>query len=246
VAEALRAGEEILEVHVAEGAKPRGTLGALLEDARRRGVAVKWMPAAALDRTFREAGVHGSHQGVVALLAEVRYHDVAEILALAILRDEPPFVLALDAIQDVHNLGSLIRTADAVGMHGVIIPDRRAARVTPAVRNASAGAVSHVRVARRDLAGALDELAGRDIAIVGLHAAAPCSAYEQNLTGPLCLVVGAEAQGLRKAVASRCDTLVHLPMLGHVDSLNAAVAGSVVAYEALRQRRAGPMEREDG
>jgi 23S rRNA (guanosine2251-2'-O)-methyltransferase len=233
VLEALRAGEALQELLVAEGSDARGRLGELLRLAREAGVPVKWAPRAALDR---EAGGRGSHQGVVARIAGFAYSDLATILAAAIRAGEPALVLALDEIQDVHNLGSLVRTAEAVGAHGVLLPERGAAAVTAAVRNASAGAVAHIPVARLDLATALDELRERGAAVVGLDEDADAAPWEVDLAGPVALVVGGEHGGLRRAVAARCDALVRLPMRGRVGSLNAAVAGSVVLYEALRQR----------
>ena len=237
VAEALRAEDDVLEIQVAEGVKPRGLVGEVLSTARGAGIPVKWVPQSALDRTFRQAGGRGSHQGLVALLAEFEYADINGVLAEAIRREEPPFLVALDAVQDVHNLGNLIRTAEAVGVHGVVIPHRESARITGAVRNASAGAVAHTPVVRMDFLDALNLLRSRDIRVVGLDQAAVTEAFDADFTGPLAVVVGGEAQGLRTGVANRCELLVSLPMRGRIESLNAAVAGSIVLYEALRQRR---------
>ena len=236
VYEALQAGETIDELLVAEGVQAAGRLGQALALARRAGIPVRHVPRAALDRAVAGHG-SGSHQGVVARTPGFAYQDLADILAVAIRRQEPPFVLALDAVQDVHNLGSLVRTAEAVGVHGVVLADRESAGVSPAVRKASAGAVAHLPVARADLATALDDLRARGVAVVGLDVAGDVDVYDADLGGPLAVVVGGEARGLRQAVARRCDRLVALPMHGHVGSLNAAVAGSVVLYEALRQRR---------
>jgi len=234
VLEALRAGERLREVSVAEGAARAGALGALVDAAGRAGVPVRTVPRAALDRIARGA----NHQGVVARLAEYAYHDLDELLAEAIRRGEPPWLLLLDAVQDVHNLGSLLRTAEAAGVHGVVLADRHAAGVTAAVRKASAGAVAHLRIAQMPLAAALDRLSARGIPIVGLDEAGELEYTAADLTGPLALVVGSEGRGLSRAVAGRVDARVALPMRGRVGSLNAAVAGSIVLYEALRQRTA--------
>jgi len=236
VLEALLSGEEVLEVRVAESAKPEGTLRDILNAARRAQVAVKFVPPATLDRELAASGARGRHQGVSARISAYRYRDLAEIVAASMLDGTDLFCLAIDAVQDIHNLGSLLRTAEAVGVHGVVISDREAAAVTPAVRNASAGAVAHLRVARMDLARAIQELTGRRVRVVGLAADGEASVFEADLSGPICLVVGGEASGLRAPVARRLDTTVRLPMLGKVASLNAAVAGSIVLYEALRQR----------
>ena len=241
VLEALRAGEPLEEIRVAQGAKTRGQLGEIARLARDTGVHLTWVPRSALDRMMAEAGPAapgggGNHQGVLALASDFAYHDVAEILAAAIRAGEPPLVLVLDQIQDVHNLGSLIRSAEAAGAHGVIIPERKAAGVTPAVRKASAGAVAHLPVARLDLVDALDQLREQGVRVAGLDEDGSVDYTGADLRGPLALVVGGEARGLTKAVARRCDALLRLPMRGRVESLNAAVAGSIVLYEALRQR----------
>lgn len=232
VLEAIRAGEQPLEVIVAAGAEARGALGEVIGRAERAGVPVRHVPRAALDRLVGS----GRHQGVAARLGDYRYRDVDEIIAQAIRQKEPLLVLALDAVQDVHNLGSLIRSAEAAGAHGVIIPDREAASITAAVRKSSAGAVAHIMVARGDLAAMLDRLKERDVAVIGLTESAEAAYTSIDMTRPIALVVGSEGRGLSRAIDSRCDEHVGLPMRGRVGSLNAAVAGSIVLYEALRQR----------
>jgi len=235
VAEALESGEQLDEVLMAEGASPGGGHGRTLKLARKRGVPLRRVPRAALDRLSDGA----VHQGILAKVADYAYRDLNEILAVAIRRGEPPFLLVLDAIQDVHNLGALIRSAEAAGAHGVLIPTHHAAGVTPAVRKASSGAVSHIAVARTDLAEALEILRARDVRVVGLAEDGERAYTGVDLTGPVALVVGSEGRGLSAAVARRCDLLVRLPMVGRVESLNAGVAGSIVLYEALRQRGSG-------
>lgn len=236
VLEALRAGERLTAVDVAEGvARGAGALREIVAAAGRAGVPVRTVPRAALDRATRGA----AHQGVVGRLSEYAYRDLDELLAEGIRRGEPAWLLVLDAVQDVHNLGSLLRSAEAAGVHGVVLADRHAAGVTAAVRKASAGAVAHLRIARAPLAEALDRLRARGIRIVGLDEAAGESYAAADLTGPLALVVGSEGRGLSRAVAARLDARVALPMRGAVGSLNAAVAGSIVLYEALRQRGPG-------
>ncbi len=242
VLEALRAGEPLLELLVAEGAAAQGPLGEALALARQAGVPIRRLRRPALDRQVAGAG-SGNHQGVVALLGAFAYSDLDTILARAIRADEPPWLLALDEVQDVHNLGSLLRSAEAVGVHGVLLGEHRAAGVTAAVRKASAGAVAWLAVARVDLAAALDSLRARGLAVVGLDQAGDAPYAQLDLAGPLVLVVGGEGRGLTKAIHRRCDSLVALPMHGHVASLNVAVAGSVVLYEALRQRAPNPAPR---
>lgn len=235
VLEALAAGEPLERVLVARGASSRGALAGILAAAREAGVPVQHVPTAVLDRAVAGMG-SARHQGVVALGGGYRYADLAEILARAVRAGQPPFVLVLDALQDVHNLGALLRSAEAVGVHGVVLPDHQGAGVTAAVRKSSAGAVTHLAVARADLAAALDDLIARGLTVVGLAAEGAVAYDRADLAGPLALVVGGEGRGLRPMVRRRCRWLVGLPMRGRVSSLNASVAGSVVLYEALRQR----------
>jgi 23S rRNA (guanosine2251-2'-O)-methyltransferase len=240
VLEALKAGERLDELLMAEGANERSALAEIVRRARAASIPLRQVPRARLDREARKAGGTGNHQGVVARIADYRYADLNEILALAIQREEVPFILALDQVQDVHNLGSLIRSAEAFGVHGVLIPARASAGVSAAVRKASAGAVAHMPVARVDLIEALDVLAKRNLNIVGLEADAEEGLDQCALDGPLVLVIGSEGSGLRRTVAKRCDWTVSLPMRGRVGSLNASVAGAIALYEALRQR--GPVQ----
>lgn len=234
VLEALRAGQALSEVVIAEGAHG-DIVGRIAKVARERGIAVRHVPRPALDRI---AG--GTvHQGVAARAAGAAYVDVAEILAVAIRRAEPPFVLILDQIQDIHNLGTLIRTAEAAGMHGLVLADHFAVGITAAVRKASGGAVAHLAVARTDLAQAIDDLKAAGVRVVGLAMDGDVDWAAADLSGPLAIVVGSEGRGMRAAVARRCDALLRLPMRGQVASLNAAVSGAIVVYEAVRQRSGG-------
>ena len=231
VLEALRAGQSLAEVVIAEGAHG-DVVGRIAKVARERGISVRHVPRPALDRLAGGT----AHQGVVARAAGAAYVDVAEILAVAIRRGEPPFVLVLDQIQDIHNLGTLIRTAEAAGMHGLVLADHFAVGVTAAVRKASGGAVAHLPVARTDLAQAIDDLKAAGVRVVGLAMDGEVEWSAADLTGPLAIVVGSEGRGMRAAVARRCDLAVRLPMRGQVESLNAAVSGAIVVYEAVRQR----------
>jgi 23S rRNA (guanosine2251-2'-O)-methyltransferase len=161
-----------------------------------------------------------------------------EILAESTGRGEPPFILLLDCIQDPQNLGTLLRTAEAVGIHGVVIPRHRAAEVTPAVEKASAGAVEHLRIAQEaNLTLVIQRLKAAGIWVAGIEDTPAATDYARaNLTGPLAIVVGGEGKGITRLVRESCDFVLRLPMRGKVTSLNAAVAGSVVLYEALKQR----------
>jgi 23S rRNA (guanosine2251-2'-O)-methyltransferase len=182
------------------------------------------------------AGFDG-HQGVALVVEPRAFASLDDILARAAERDEPPFVLVLDSLEDPQNVGTLLRSAEAAGIHGVLFPTRRQAPLTPAAIKASAGAVEHLLLAPvDDLAGALADLHGRGLRIAGSEADAPLTARQSDLRGPLALVVGSEGQGLGPAVRRRCDLLMRIPMRGMVGSLNAAVAGSILLFEAVAQR----------
>jgi 23S rRNA (guanosine2251-2'-O)-methyltransferase len=231
VLEALRAGRGIHRILVARGAHG---LDSLLGLAERRRIRIELLDRRELDR---RAGDH--HQGVVAEADPFPYAHPDDLLARAAERGEPPLLLALDSLQDPQNFGTLLRTAQACGAHGVLIPEHRAVGVTPAVSNASAGAVEHLLVAQvTNLARSLGELKSRGVWIYGLTVEAGESYWQTDLSGPLVLVVGSEASGLGRLVRETCDALVQIPMApGAIQSLNASVAGSLVLYEVLRQRQ---------
>ena len=182
------------------------------------------------------AGFDG-HQGVALVVEPRAFASIDDILGRAAERDEPAFVLVLDSLEDPQNVGTLLRSAEAAGVHGVLFPTRRQAPLTPAAIKASAGAVEHLLLAPvDDLAGALADLHGRGLRIAGSEADAPLTARQSDLRGPLAVVVGSEGQGLGPAVRRRCDLLMRIPMRGAVGSLNAAVAGSILLFEAVAQR----------
>jgi 23S rRNA (guanosine2251-2'-O)-methyltransferase len=192
------------------------------------------------------AGFDG-HQGVALVVAPRRYAQVDDILARAIERHEPAFVLVLDSLEDPQNVGTLLRSAEAAGTHGVVFPTHHQAPLTPSAIKASAGAVEHLLLAPvDDLAGALADLHGRGLRIVGADADAPLVVRDADLRGPMALVVGSEGQGLGPAVRRRCDLLVRIPMRGAVGSLNASVAGSILLYEATTQRGGASAAPEPG
>jgi 23S rRNA (guanosine2251-2'-O)-methyltransferase len=182
-----------------------------------------------------------NHQGVVAEAAPYPYVELEEILAQADQRQEAPLLLMLDCLQDPQNLGSLLRTAEIVGVHGAVIPKRRAVGITPAVANSSAGATEHLLVARvTNLVRTMEELKGQGLWIVGLEDVPQARlCYQSDLTMPLALVVGSEGRGMGRLVRETCDILIRLPMRGKISSLNAAVAGSIALYEVWRQRGMG-------
>jgi len=184
------------------------------------------------------AGFDG-HQGVAVVVEARRFASLDDILARSIERGEPPFVLVLDSLEDPQNVGTLLRSAEASGVHGVVFPTERQAPLSPAAIKASAGATEHLLLAPvDDLAGALTDLHLRGLRIVGSEAEAPLTAREADLRGPLALVIGSEGHGLSPAIRRRCDLFVRIPMRGLIGSLNAAVAGSILLFEVLGQQDA--------
>lgn len=237
VFEALRAGRrKFFRLRLADTVRAAGVINDILGLAQDLGVSVEEVPRRHLD--YLGEGIN--HQGVTLDASEYPYASVDEILTYAQERGEAPLLVLLDLLKDPQNLGSLLRTAEAVGVHGAIIQRRRAVGVTPAVVNTSAGAVEHLRVAQvTNLVYTMADLKERDVWIAGLEAVRGAERYDQaDLTGGLGLVVGSEGKGLRRLVGERCDFLVELPMQGRISSLNASVAGSIVLYEAWRQRSA--------
>lgn len=232
VLEALRAGRPINKILLAEGASPR-LMASLLAAARARGVPVQQVPRRKLDELVPAA----VHQGVAAAVAARAYAEVADLLAQARARGEMPFLIVLDGIEDPHNLGAILRTADAVGAHGVIIPKRRSAQLTPAAVKASAGAAEHVPVARvANIARTLGELKAEGLWVIGTDARADQDYRTADYAVPLALVVGSEGRGMSRLVRETCDVLVRLPMVGRITSLNAAVAAALLMYEVFRAR----------
>ncbi|HXF61113.1 MAG TPA: 23S rRNA (guanosine(2251)-2'-O)-methyltransferase RlmB [Caldilineaceae bacterium] len=238
VLETLRAGRRRIFRLWLEGneqEKPGGILAEITAAAQAAGVPIKTIKGGLFDRLAQQ-DAHA--QGVALEVGDYPYVDVDALLARARQVGEPPLLLILDHVQDPQNLGTLIRTAEAMGVHGVILPDRRAARVTPAVTNASAGAVERMGVAQvTNLNRTIDDLKRHNIWIAGLDSAEDAPLVDdRSLTGALALVVGSEGSGLSRLTREKCDFLVRLPMVGQVESLNAAVAGSIVLYLARRAR----------
>lgn len=216
---------------VAEGAKAEGTLEKIIELARKRRLEISLVSRKTLDKLGE------NHQGVALETAPYHYSDIGEILTAAKKKDEPLFILLLDVIQNPQNLGTLIRTAAAAGMHGIIIPQAKSAGVTPAVVHSSVGMTEHIRIAQMNLSQAMDILHEEGLWIVGLEGGEGAHMIEpKRLTGPLGIVVGSEGEGLRQLTRKQCDELIALPMAPGVESLNAATAGSIVIYLSYLQR----------
>ena len=226
---------EVFKLQIAEGAQEKGRLADILEMAKDLRIPVEKVQRARLDK------FHQNHQGVVADVSGYSYSDVVEILDHASEKNEPPFILLLDSLNDPQNFGTLLRTAEAVGVHGIIIPLAHTVEVTPAVVNASSGASEHLRIARSNLAQAIDALKDENIWIVGLDENGETieEKAQRHLTGAVGLVVGSEGEGIRPLIRSKCDIVLKLPMRGQIESLNAAVAGSVALYLAYLARNGG-------
>lgn len=226
VYEALRAGKrKAFQLRLAKGIKSDGRVGEILRLADRKAVPVSQVARDSLD------GLSRNHQGVALHLDEYPYADLSQILELAKQRNEQALVLILDTLKDPQNLGTLIRTGELVGVHGLVLPLRRTATVTPAVVNASSGASEHLLICQANLAQTITQLKENGIWVVGLEGGEEAQPPDKvDLGGPLAVVVGSEAEGMRHLVKTSCDFLLQLPMRGRIDSLNAAVAGSVALY----------------
>ena len=232
VIEALRAGRAIDKIFIAKGDVDK-TLGHIASRAREQGVVVVEADRRKLDFMSRTK----AHQGVVALAAVRDYCEVADILAIAEERGEAPFVIVCDEISDPHNLGAIIRTAECVGAHGVVIPKRRSAGLTAIVGKASAGAAEYMAIARvANIPSALKELKEAGLWVYGTAADGASPLWSTDLTGPIALVIGSEGDGLGRLVRESCDFVLSLPMKGRLNSLNASAAAAVTMYEILRQR----------
>lgn len=219
-------------LQIAQGVREKGRLQEILTIAASQRLAVESVRREQLDR------LAGGHQGVALEAAGYPYSSLPEIMARAVEREEEPFILILDALQDPQNLGTLLRTAEAVGVQGVLLPFRRTATVTPAVVNASSGASEHLLIAQTNLAQAIVRLKEAGVWVIGLEGGRQGEHVARvRLDGALALVVGSEGEGLRQLVRDSCDVLMRLPMRGNIGSLNAAAAGSVSLYLAWQARR---------
>lgn len=231
VLEAFRAGKTIDKLFVQDGCHD-GIVNSITREARKHDTIINYVAKERLD----QMSVTGKHQGVIAQAAAYEYADMEEIFAKAEEQGEPPFIFLLDEIEDPHNLGAIIRTANLAGAHGVIIPKRRAAGLTATVVKASAGALNYTPVVKvTNLVQTIEELKKRGIWFVCADMGGE-TMYRLNLTGPIGLVIGNEGEGVSRLVREKCDYMASIPMKGNIDSLNASVAAGVLAYEIVRQR----------
>ncbi|MCM1536829.1 MAG: 23S rRNA (guanosine(2251)-2'-O)-methyltransferase RlmB [bacterium] len=231
VLEAFRAGKTIDKLYVLDGCQD-GPVLSIKREAKKQDTLLKYVTKERLDQLSET----GKHQGVIAVAAAYKYAEVEDILAKAKEKGEPPFVFLLDNIEDPHNLGAIIRTANLAGAHGVIIPKNRAVGLTATVARASAGALNYTPVARvTNLAKTIEELKKEGLWFVCADMGGELM-YRQDLTGPIGLVIGNEGEGVGRLVKEKCDFVAAIPMKGDIDSLNASVAAGVLAYEIVRQR----------
>lgn len=232
VIELLKSDRTINKIMVARGDR-QGSINEILKLARENRIIVTEVDRNKLD-TLSETK---HHQGVIAFVAPIEYKDVDYILNVAKEREEDPFILIADEIEDPHNLGALIRSAEVAGCHGVIIPKRRAVAVTEIVSKVSVGATEYMPIARvNNINDTIRELKDKGVWIVGTDGSAETIYYKQDLTGPIAIVVGSEGRGMNKLTMKNCDFLVKIPMMGKITSLNASVSGGIVLFEALKQR----------
>lgn len=232
VTEALKSGRGINKLWIASGDR-EGSVAEIAALAKERGIVVQYVERAKIEAL---AGGH-RHQGVLAYVAPVPYAELEEILKAAEAKGEAPFLVLLDELEDPHNLGALLRTADATGVHGILIPKRRSVSLNATVAKTSAGAVEYVPVARiGNIAQTLKKLKEKGFWVAGADMDGEKAYYEADLTGPLVLVVGSEGKGMSRLTKEACDFIVRMPMVGRINSLNASVAGSILMYESMRQR----------
>lgn len=231
VMEAFKSGKTIDKIFVLDGCHD-GPVNSIVREAKKGDTIITYVPKDRLDNMSKT----GKHQGIIAYAAAYEYAEVSQILELAKEKNEPPFIFILDNIEDPHNLGAIIRTANLAGAHGVIIPKRRAAGLTATVARTSAGALNYTPVAKvTNISATIEELKKEGLWFVCADMGGQVM-YDLNLKGPIGLVIGNEGDGVSRLVKEKCDFIASIPMKGDIDSLNASVAAGVLAYEIVRQR----------
>lgn len=232
VIEALRSDRTIEQILVAKG-DTKGSINVVLGLAKDKGTVVKYVERAKLD----EMSQTGAHQGVIAIVTPYKYFALSDIINHAKSKNEDPFILILDELEDPHNFGSIIRTAETCGVHGIIIPKRKNVGMTPTVYKTSAGAVEYMKIAKvTNINAAIDELKKSNIWVYGADMDGESYCYDVNLKGAVALVIGSEGKGISKLTKEKCDVLMKIPMVGNISSLNASVASGMIMYEILKQR----------
>ncbi len=232
VLELLESGKDINKIYVEKGEK-QGSINKILKKAKERKIIISEIDK----KKFKSMCQTPNAQGIIAIIPPFDYCEVYDIIAVAKEKNEDPFIILLDGIEDPHNLGSIIRTAETAGVHGIIIPKRRAASVNSTVAKVSAGAVEHMKIARvNNLVETMHILKEEGIWICGTDMEAEEYYYRQDLTGPIAIVIGSEGNGMSRLTKENCDFLTKIPMLGKITSLNASVSAGIVMYEARVQR----------
>ncbi|ENK0559093.1 23S rRNA (guanosine(2251)-2'-O)-methyltransferase RlmB [Clostridium botulinum] len=232
VIEALKSNKTIEKVMVAKG-DLEGSIKIIISLAKEKGIVINEVDRKKLDSISQTR----AHQGVIAFTTPYQYCAVEDIIRYAKQKEEEPFIVILDEIEDPHNFGSILRTAEVCGVHGVIIPKRRNVGVTPAVYKTSAGAVEYMKISKvTNINNVIDKLKEKGIWIYGADMCGNDYCFDVSLSGPIALVIGSEGRGISKLTKSKCDVLVKIPMLGNITSLNASVAGGMLMYEILKQR----------
>jgi len=232
VLEALRAGRTINKILLAKGNDDKANQE-IINLTTAKGIPIQWVSRQLIEQKAETK----AHQGVLAFVSPITYVEIEDILSLAQARGQDPFILILDHLEDPHNLGAILRTAEAAGVHGVVIPKRRGVSVNTTVSKTSAGAVEYVPIARvTNLVQTMEKLKQAGCWIVGTDQDAREEYYKADLTGPLAIVVGSEGKGISRLVKEKCDFTVKIPMAGKINSLNASVAASIIMFEVYRQR----------
>lgn len=232
VIEALKSDRTIEQILISSG-EGHGSINVIYALAKEKKIVIKEVDRRKLDNL----SVTGSHQGVIAYVTPYKYCEIEDILNYAKEKGEDPFIIILDEIEDPHNFGSIVRTAEVCGAHGIIIPKRRNVGVTPTVYKTSAGAVEYMKISKvTNINSAIDTLKKKGIWAYGAHMDGKSYCFQNNFTGPVALVIGSEGKGISKLTKEKCDVLVKIPMKGNITSLNASVAAGIIMYEILKQK----------
>ncbi|KYH35173.1 putative TrmH family tRNA/rRNA methyltransferase [Clostridium tepidiprofundi DSM 19306] len=235
VIEAIKTGRNIESILINKG-KTMGSINTVIKLAKEKKIVIKEVDKKKLEQLSET----GKHQGVIAIVSSYKYCEPDEIIQYAKERDEKPFIVILDEIEDPHNFGAIIRTAEICGVHGIIIPKRRNVSVTSTVYKSSAGAVEHMKIAKvTNINSYIDDIKDKGIWVYGADMKGDKYCYEADLTGAVALVIGSEGKGLSRLTMEKCDVLVKIPMVGKITSLNASVAGGIMMYEVLKQKIIG-------
>ena len=232
ITEALHGRRKVHKIFVQEG-RPNKKVEELVNYAQKKGIFVQYVEKSLLDRMYSA----GNHQGIIAQISSFEYSEPGEILEKAFLNKQAPFILILDGLEDPQNFGSIIRTAEAAGVHGIIIPRHNSVEITAAVARASAGAVEHILIAQEtNLVNTIRNLKKEGLWIIGADMQGDADYFTADIPSPTALIIGGEGRGIRRLVRENCDLLVKIPMWGRMESLNASVAAALLIYEVVRQR----------